>query len=60
MSAQGKSMPDLTDNTGQNVAFPTGNVRLSQADIEAGKTAKGGFTRSQLAAWGVPWPPPKG
>lgn len=23
-------------------------------------TAKGGFTRQTLAAWGVPWPPPKG
>lgn len=29
-------------------------------EIEAGKTAKGGFTRAQLQAWGVPWPPPKG
>lgn len=33
---------------------------LSEDDIEAGRTAKGGFSRAQLAAWGVPWPPPKG
>ena len=34
--------------------------RLSIAEIEAGKTAKGGFTRAQLQKWGVAWPPPKG
>lgn len=28
--------------------------------IEAGRTARGGFTKAQLAVWGVPWPPPKG
>lgn len=32
----------------------------SREEIEAGKSSKGGFTRKQLAAWGVPWPPPKG
>ena len=30
------------------------------AQIEASRTPKGGWTRDQLAAWGVPWPPPKG
>jgi hypothetical protein len=34
--------------------------KLTEAEIEAGKTAKGGFTRKQLAEWGVPWPPPSG
>ena len=29
-------------------------------DIEAARTPKGGWTRAQLAEWGVPWPPPKG
>lgn len=29
-------------------------------EIEAAKTPAGGWTRDQLAAWGVPWPPPKG
>ncbi|MEK6281885.1 MAG: hypothetical protein AABN95_16145 [Acidobacteriota bacterium] len=33
---------------------------LTDADIEKGKSARGGFTRKQLARWGVPWPPPKG
>lgn len=34
--------------------------RVSPREIEAAKTAKGAWTRVQLAAWGVPWPPPKG
>ena len=34
--------------------------RLSPAEIEAGRSPAGGFTREQLAAWGVPWPPPAG
>jgi hypothetical protein len=29
-------------------------------EIEAQKTASGGWTRMALAAWGIPWPPPKG
>ncbi len=29
-------------------------------DIEKGKSPKGGWTKKQLAKWGVPWPPPKG
>jgi hypothetical protein len=33
---------------------------LTEEDIEAGKTPKGGFSRATLAKWGVPWPPPKG
>jgi len=37
---------------------PTG--RLTSADIERGKSPKGGWTRETLASWGVPWPPPKG
>lgn len=28
--------------------------------IEAGKSAKGGWTRKQLALWGIAWPPAKG
>ena len=35
-------------------------ARLSLAEVEAGRTLKGGFTRAQLAAWGVAWPPVKG
>lgn len=28
--------------------------------IEAARTRNGGYTKAQLAEWGVPWPPPKG
>lgn len=30
------------------------------AEIDAARTPAGGWTRDQLAQWGVPWPPPKG
>jgi hypothetical protein len=32
----------------------------SPDEIEAARTPAGGWKRDQLAAWGVPWPPPKG
>jgi transcriptional regulator with XRE-family HTH domain len=35
-------------------------LRISELEIEAERTAKGGWTRATLAKWGVPWPPPKG
>ena len=34
--------------------------RLTPDEIEAGRSPAGGFTRKQLAAWNVPWPPPAG
>lgn len=30
------------------------------AEVAAARSPKGGWTKAQLAAWGVPWPPPKG
>lgn len=33
---------------------------VSDAEIESAKTPAGGWTRKQLAAWGVEWPPKKG
>jgi hypothetical protein len=30
------------------------------AKIKAAATRKSGWTKKQLAEWGVPWPPPKG
>lgn len=33
---------------------------LTEADVEAGKSPKGGWTRATLESWGVPWPPPAG
>ncbi len=35
-------------------------MKITDAQIEAAKSPKGGFTRATLAAWGVPWPPVKG
>jgi hypothetical protein len=35
-------------------------MQITAKDIEAKKTKNGGWTRKQLAEWGVPWPPPKG
>ncbi|MFH9426266.1 hypothetical protein [Streptomyces sp. NPDC017529] len=32
----------------------------SPEEIEAACTPAGGWKPAQLAAWGVPWPPPKG
>lgn len=32
----------------------------SAIEIELKRTPGGGWTRKQLAAWGVSWPPPKG
>ena len=33
---------------------------MTDEQIEAGKSPRGGWTRKTLARWGVPWPPPKG
>lgn len=35
-------------------------IRLTAEDIAAARTPAGGWTKQQLHAWGVPWPPPKG
>ena len=34
--------------------------RLTNEEIEAGRSPTGGFGKEQLALWGVPWPPPSG
>ena len=39
---------------------PNDPVIPTAAEIEAARTPAGGWTKAQLAAWGVPWPPPKG
>jgi hypothetical protein len=33
-------------------------MKITAEEIDAKKTPKGGWTSSQLAQWGVPWPPP--
>ena len=35
-------------------------MKITDSQIEAAKSPRGGFTRETLAAWGVPWPPPRG
>ena len=35
-------------------------MRLTDEEIEAAKSARGGWTRKTLAGWGVSWPPVKG
>lgn len=35
-------------------------VRPTAEEIESAKTANGGWTKDQLAQWGIGWPPPKG
>ena len=39
-------------------AVLAGLPTLTREEVEAGRSPAGGFTRKQLAAWGVPWPPP--
>ncbi len=35
-------------------------MKLTDQQIEAGKSPRGAWTRKTLAGWNVPWPPPKG
>lgn len=35
-------------------------MKLTREEIEAKSSGKSGWSRETLAAWGVPWPPPKG
>lgn len=35
-------------------------LKLTEAEIEAAKSPKGGWTAKTLAGWGVPWPAPHG
>lgn len=35
-------------------------IAPSPDEIELARTPAGGWTREQLAHWGIPWPPPKG
>jgi hypothetical protein len=35
-------------------------MRVSAEEIESKRTTAGGWTRKQLAEWGVKWPPKRG
>ncbi|MCC3275282.1 MULTISPECIES: hypothetical protein [unclassified Arthrobacter] len=32
----------------------------TREEIDAARTPSGGFTKQQLAEWGISWPPPRG
>ena len=37
-----------------------GRCEITEEEIVSKQTAAGGWTRKQLARWGVPWPAPSG
>ncbi|WP_199546306.1 hypothetical protein [Streptomyces sp. N35] len=72
----GEAKADREIATGQGTVFPDADALFAGFDIaeeaaskrvlpspdevEAAKTPAGAWTKAQLAAWGVPWPAPKG
>lgn len=59
--AQTSIQETLTDEPGSSgVKDSAVNPTPSPDDIAAARTPAGGWRRDQLAAWGVPWPAPKG
>ena len=52
--------PDRRKNWGGEVVHVPGRTRIAEDEILAVQTENGGWTKDQLAEWGVPWPPPKG
>ena len=57
---QAKAERRSPEQTAELAAILAGLPRVTREEIEAGRSPAGGFTRAQLAAWGVPWPPPAG
>lgn len=35
-------------------------LKLTAEQIEAGKSERGGWSKSTIESWGIAWPPPKG
>lgn len=54
---QAKAQQRTPEQAAELAAILAGLPRLSREEVEAGRSPAGGFTRKQLAAWGVPWPP---
>jgi hypothetical protein len=50
-------LDDLVPDRVPIVVIPKKMKIVTEAEIMA---PAGGWTRAQLAEWGVPWPPPKG
>lgn len=40
--------------------LPAGQTIPSPDDVHAAESGAGGWTKAQLAMWGVSWPPPRG
>jgi hypothetical protein len=57
---QEKAARRTPEQAAELVGILAGLPRLTPEEVEAGRSPAGGFTRAQLAAWGVPWPPPAG
>jgi hypothetical protein len=57
---QAKAERRSPEQAAELAAILAGLPRLTPEEVEAGRSPAGGFTRKQLAAWGVPWPPPSG
>jgi hypothetical protein len=58
---QAKAAQRTPEQAAELAAILAGVPRLTPEEVEAGRSpAGGGFTRAQLAEWGVPWPSPAG
>jgi hypothetical protein len=57
---QEKAARQTPEQAAELAAILAGLPRLTPEEVEAGRSPAGGFTRAQLAAWEVPWPPPAG
>lgn len=59
MTRIGELFPEL-DRKKQGAPPIVRKAYPSPAEVIAARTPAGGWTRAQLAAWGIEWPPPKG
>ncbi len=51
---------ELEDRLHALEAIPVSRDRDNVQRVKDGVSPRGGYTRTQLAEWGVPWPPPRG
>jgi hypothetical protein len=55
-----KAAQRTPEQAAELAAILAGLPKLTPEEVEAGRSPAGGFTKKQLAAWNVPWPPPAG
>lgn len=60
LTPEAADVPHASSPGGPSRQDTATEVLPSPEEIEAARTAAGGWTRDQLAAWGVAWPAPKG